>query len=281
MFSSLKKSIFACYNLLMPKTILMCAPTYFDIEYEINPWMSTDNQVNTKRAGEQWQKLYKTYTETLGWDVQLIDPIKKLPDMVFTANGALVIDGKVALPRFKYPQRQPETEYFRAWFEAAGYQDILLPQHNFEGEGDALVWNDIIFGGFGFRSDKASHQELSEFFGKKVIDIELVDPRFYHLDTCLTIVSSDTIALWPKAFSPDTLTLLHELVSHVIEASDEDALVYGLNAMSDGHSIVVPETAKGLIRIYQEHGMTVYPTPITEFQKSGGGVKCLTLELRS
>ncbi len=265
----------------MPKTILMCAPTFFDIEYEINPWMDTANKVDTKLAGKQWQKLQQTYTETLGWDVQLIDPVKNLPDMVFTANGALVIDGKVALPRFRYPERQPETDYFRKWFEAAGYQEILMPQHDFEGEGDALVWNDVIFGGYGFRSNKASHAELAEFFGKKVVDVHLVDERFYHLDTCLTIVSQDTVSLWPKAFSEESLKKIHEIVPNVIEASDEDALVYGLNAMSDGQNIVIPERASGLIRTYRERGMSVFPTPISEFQKSGGGVKCLTLELRT
>ncbi len=243
--------------------------------------MDKGNQVDTKLAGTQWQKLYKTYAETLGWDVQLIEPIKKLPDMVFTANGALVIDGKVALPRFRYAERQPETEYFRQWFEAAGYRDIFLPHNDFEGEGDALVWNDLIFAGHGFRSDKASHHELADFFDKKVIAIELKDPRFYHLDTCLTIVSNDTVALWPKAFSAESLSKIHELVPNVVEATDEDALVYGLNAMSDGKNIVIPQGAHGLIKQYGQRGMTVLPTSITEFQKSGGGVKCLTLELRN
>ncbi len=265
----------------MSKTILMCAPTYFDIEYEINPWMDTQNRVDTKLAGRQWQKLHHTYTETLGWDVQLIDPVKKLPDMVFTANGALVIDGKVALPRFRYPERQPETEVFKKWFEEAGYKDIFLPVNDFEGEGDALVWNDIVFAGYGFRSDKASHAELADFFGKGIIDIQLVDERFYHLDTCLTIVSQDTVALWPKAFSEESLKKIHDTVPNVIEASDEDALVYGLNAMSDGNNIVIPEGAHTLIQAYRNRGMTVHTTPITEFQKSGGGVKCLTLELRN
>ena len=157
---------------------------------------------------------------------------------------------------------------------------IWTPKYDFEGEGDALVWNDIIFAGYPWRSDKSSHKELADFFGKKVVDLQLADARFYHLDTCLTIVDHETVALWPKAFTEATLKLVHETVPNVIEASDEDALVYGLNAMSDGKNIVVPEGANGLIAKYKEKGMNVFPTPISEFQKSGGGVKCLTLELR-
>ncbi len=265
----------------MTKTILMCAPEFFDIEYEINPWMHTDNQVDTSLAKKQWQQLYQIYTDKLDWDVQLIDPVNHLPDMVFTANGALVIDGKVALPRFRHPDRQPETDKFKAWFETAGYNDFLLPKYDFEGEGDALPWNDKIFVGYPWRSDLACHKEIADFFGREVISVQLADARFYHLDTCLTIVSEDTVAVWPKAFTKDSLELIHKTVPHVINASDEDAIAYGLNAMSDGKNIVLSDKATSLIAKYRAHGMTVHPTPISEFKKSGGGVKCLTLELRS
>ncbi len=264
----------------MAKSILMCAPEFFDIEYEINPWMHTDNQVNKTEAKTQWQYLYKIYTEKLSWDVQLIDPVPNLPDMVFTANGALLYKGKVALPRFRQPDRQPETAKFEAWFRSTGYKDLFIPKYDFEGEGDALFWNDILFAGFPWRTDKPAHAELADFFGVKVISLQLADARFYHLDTAMTIVSSDTVALYPKAFTEEALAKVHELVPHVIEANDSDGLAYGLNAMSDGHSIVVPDKATGLIEEYKRRGMIVHPCSITEYQKSGGGVKCLTLELR-
>lgn len=266
--------------MLMPKTILMCAPEYFDIEYEINPWMHTDNQVNTNEAHVQWKYLHKVYTEKLGWDVQLVDPVPHLPDMVFTANGALLRDGKVALPRFRHPDRQPETARFEAWFRAAGYKDIYMPKYDFEGEGDALFWNDTLFAGYPWRTDKASHKEIGDFFGVEVISLQLADARFYHLDTALTIVSNDTVAIYPKAFTEASQQLIHDTVPNVIEASDTDAESYGLNAMSDGKNIVIPDKAAGLIRQYQARGFTVHPCEISEFQKSGGGVKCLTLELR-
>lgn len=259
----------------------MCEPKYFDIAYEINPWMRTDNQVDIHLATIQWHRLYGIYTKQLGWDVKLVKPVDKLPDLVFTANGGLVYKGKVALPHFRHPDRQLETKYFREWFENAGYKDMLMPRYDFEGEGDALVWNDIIFAGYPWRSDKAAHKELAEFFGAKVISLQLADARFYHLDTCLTIVDEQTVALWPKAFTEEALKTVHDTVPNIIEATDEEALIYGLNAMSDTKNIVVPEGANGLISKYQEKGLNVIPTLISEFQKSGGGVKCLTLELRS
>ena len=201
--------------------------------------------------------------------------------MVFTANGALTYRGRVALPHFRQPDRQPETPKFEAWFTSAGYSELFVPKYDFEGEGDALIWNDILFAGYPWRTDKPAHAEVADFLQVKTISLQLIDPRFYHLDTALTIVSNDTVALYPKAFSDESLKKVHETVPHVIEANDEDAVAYGLNAMSDGKSIVIPENAHHLIAKYKEMGLNVIACPISEFQKSGGGVKCLTLELRS
>jgi N-dimethylarginine dimethylaminohydrolase len=263
----------------MSKTILMCPPTYFDIEYEINPWMHASDQVDVELAKKQWSKLEATYRDQLNWQVELINPVKGLPDMVFTANGALVIGGKVALPTFRQPDRQPETTRFKTWFVEHGYSDFLLPKYDFEGEGDALVWNDLIFIGYPWRSDLPSHREIADFFGKKVVSLQLADARFYHLDTCLTIVDDQTVAVWPGAFSKEALAKLHELVPRVVEASEADAIAYGLNAMSDGKTVILSDKAHGLIATYQNLGINCIGLPIGEFQKSGGGVKCLTLEL--
>jgi N-dimethylarginine dimethylaminohydrolase len=260
------------------KNILMCPPAYFDVEYEINPWMHVDNPVDTKGAGRQWQQLHDTYTR-LGWRVSVIDPVPGLPDMVFTANGGLVIDDRVALPRFREPEREGEVEHFRAWFEQRGY-DAFVPRHDFEGEGDALLWKDVIFAGYPWRSDKASHREIARFFEREVVSLQLTDARFYHLDTAFTVVDERTVALYPRAFTQESLDVVRARVPDVIEATDEDALAYGLNAASDGARIVLSDRACGLIDRYRERGMQVLPTPIDEFQKSGGGVKCLSLELR-
>lgn len=268
------------YNAFM-KSVLMCAPKYFDIEYEINAWMHADNQINPDEARRQWQHLYDIYTKQLDWHVELLEPVEHLPDLVFTANGGLVINGKVALPHFRQPERQSETAHDEAWFKAHDYKELFQPKHDFEGEGDALVWNDTIFAGYPWRSDRPAHSELAGFFNTKVISLQLADARFYHLDTCLTIVDAKTVAVWPKAFSKESLALIYETVPNVIEATDNDALVYGLNAMSDGHNIVLSDKAHELIETYKTKGMNPIPTPISEFQKSGGGVKCLTLELRS
>jgi len=262
------------------KQILMCPPTHFDVEYEINPWMHCDNPVHHAAAMAQWQALYDIYTRHLGWTVHLLEPREHLPDLVFTANGGLVIGGKVVLPCFRHPERQGETAHFEAWFRANGLAPLEALVHDFEGEGDVLLWNDVLFAGYPWRSDKLSHRALASQFGLQVVSLQLTDARFYHLDTAFTVVDKHTVALYAPAFTSESLEQVQRIVPKVIFASQEDAVAYGLNAFSDGKHIVLSDRAIGLIDTYRRLGLEVWPTPIGEFQKAGGGVKCLSLELR-
>lgn len=264
----------------MLKEILMCPPTYFDVEYEINPWMHCDIRVDHDRARAQWQALHDIYTQNLGWRVHLLPPQPHLPDLVFTANGGLVLGGRVVLPCFRHPERQGEAPVFEAWFRQQGFDVLAAPIHDFEGEGDALLWNDVLFAGYPWRSDKLSHRTLADKLGLEVIGLQLTDARYYHLDTAFTVVNTRTVALYAPAFTSESVERVQRIVPQVILANEADALGYGLNALSDGEHIVLSDRATGLIDSYRSLGLDVWPTPIGEFQKSGGGVKCLSLELR-
>lgn len=261
------------------KTILMCPPTYFDIEYEINPWMHQNDQPAEDTAASQWQRLYKIYTDQLGWHIELIQPVKGLPDMVFATDCSLIIDGKIMLSHFRYPERRPETDQFEKWFKDKGYTDIKHSNPFFEGGGDTMKFGDKIIAGYGFRSDRAAHDELAEYFSREVISLKIVDPRFYHLDTSLAVLSDDTVAYFPGAIDQESRNLLKAKVPNLIEASEEEAIGFGLNAVSDGHTVICSNESESLLQKYRTAGFDVIGTPILEFRKSGGGVKCLTLEL--
>jgi N-dimethylarginine dimethylaminohydrolase len=262
----------------MPKRYLMCPPTYFDIEYEINAWMNQNDQVDQAKALHQWETIKSIY-ERLGHTVELIDPVKGLPDMIFTANGGQVIDGKVMVAKFKYAQRQPETAIFKDWFEKNGYKPVV-PENDWEGEGDCLPANGLLFAGYGFRSDKAAAAELDHFFKKTVVSLKLIDPRFYHLDTCFCPLDARTIMYFPGAFDEKSLQKIRSSGLMLIEAAEEDADGFGLNAVSDGTNVVLSDHAKGLIGDLRRRGYNPIPVDVSEFKKSGGGVKCVTLELR-
>lgn len=258
----------------------MCPPTYFDIEYEINPWMHLTDQPSELTAEEQWQKLHDLYVNTFNWDVKLINPVKHLPDLVFATDCCLMIDGKIFLSSFRYPERQPETEQYKNWFMANGYTNIRQSKYLFEGGGDTMVCGNKIIAGYGFRSQIESHRELEEYFGKQVISLKIVNPSFYHLDTSLAVLSKDTVAFYPGAIDEDSQKRLKNAIPNCLEATLEEATSFGLNAVSDGKNVITSNASSSLLRKYEDLGFKVFPTPILEFRKSGGGVKCLTLEIK-
>ncbi len=169
-----------------PRHYLMCRPTYFTVSYEINPWMDRHTPVDTALAVAQWERLRDTFRD-LGHTVETIDPVPGLPDMVYAANGATVVDGLVYSARFTHLRAGPEGPAYLKWFADHGYVTHLA-EHVNEGEGDLLVAGDVVLAGTGFRTDRAAHAEAAALWGREVVTLELVDPRFYHLDTALTVL---------------------------------------------------------------------------------------------
>jgi N-dimethylarginine dimethylaminohydrolase len=258
---------------------LMCRPAYFSVDYRINPWMDPTAPYDTALAVRQWTTLRQVFLD-LGHRVDEIDPIPGLPDMVFAANGATVIDGKVLGVQFRDPERADEAPAYRAWFERAGFE-VHEPKFVNEGEGDLLLAGDVLLAGTGFRTAHAAHARAQEVFGRPVITLQLVDPRFYHLDTALCVLDRDTIAYLPEAFSAGSRAVLGQLYPSAVIASMDDAEVLGLNAVSDGRHVVLPSQATGLARQLRDRGYATIGVDLSELRKAGGGPKCCTLEVRS
>ncbi|MCA1709223.1 MAG: amidinotransferase, partial [Actinobacteria bacterium] len=258
---------------------LMCPPTFFDVIYSINPWMEPNKPIDFDLTMAQWEHLHDLYLE-FGHEVELIEPVEGLPDMVFSANGATVVDGVALLAKFLYHERVGEAAAYREWFGVRGYWEIQEPEFTNEGEGDYLVTGRRVLGGTGFRTDRHSHDEAQALFGRPVISLTLVDPRFYHLDTALAVLDDDQIMYYPEAFSLGSRAVLRELYPNAIVASDLDAEVFGLNAVSDGRHVVLPQGATHLIGALRAGGFEPVGVDVSELLKAGGGVKCCTLELR-
>ncbi|GAA0445713.1 dimethylargininase [Streptomyces olivaceiscleroticus] len=263
----------------VPRRLLMCPPRHFDVTYSINPWMEPAKPVDGGLALAQWERLRALYRE-LGHTVEVVEPAGGLPDMVFAANGATVIDGKVLGARFRHEERTAEGPLYLSWLRAHGFPEAYWPEHVNEGEGDYLLAGRRLLAGTGFRTDPRSHAEAQEFFGVPVTGLTLVDPRFYHLDTALAVLSDDEIMYYPEAFTPGSRAVLRELFPDALTATAEGAAVFGLNAFSDGRHVLLPEAATGLAAGLRERGFEPIGVDLTELLKAGGSVKCCTLELR-
>ncbi|WP_326599874.1 dimethylargininase [Streptomyces sp. NBC_01803] len=266
-----------------PRRYLTCEPRHFDVLYAINPWMREGTPVDTERALTQWRTLVAAYRDH-GHTVETVEPTPGLPDMVFAANAALVLGGRVLGSRFHAPRRQPESAAYEIWFKAAGF-DVHEPQAVCEGEGDLVPVGPYVLAGTGFRTAPAAHQEVQEFFGVPTIGLRLTDPRFYHLDTALFSLEDGergggNVAYYPGAFSPGSRAVLERLFPDAVIATEDDALAFGLNAVCDGRHVFIDPGARSLIGRLAHRGYVPVPVDLSEFRKAGGGIKCCTQEIR-
>jgi N-dimethylarginine dimethylaminohydrolase len=257
----------------------MTSPQFFAVDYAINPWMDTHNPVDTAVAVAQWEHLRDTYLR-LGHVVDLVAPVPGLPDMVYAANGGLILNGTAVVARFKYPQRQQESIAYAGWMRSQGYTPVQT-QHVNEGQGDLLPVGETILAGTGFRTDPRAHAEIAEIFGRPVVSLQLVDPRFYHLDTALSVLDDATIAYYPPAFTESSRAQLETLFPDAIVVESVDAYVFGLNVVSDGRHVVYPAAAVGFAEQLTQAGFEPIGVEMSELLKGGGSVKCCTLEVYS
>ena len=260
--------------------VLMCRPEYYTVSYKINPWMNPLRKPEKSMADHQWNALYQVLKKT-GMKIRLIPPEPFLPDMVFTANGGLVFDNIFILSNFRHPERQPETARFQAWAQAKGFDVRCLPQgHYFEGEGDALVFGEILVAGFRFRSDIRSHLHVGMILQREVLSVELVDPDYYHLDTCFCPLDPASALYYPDAFDEYGKKVLERTVPNLIPVSTEDARRFCCNAIVSGKSVIMNHCSTALKEILENLGFTLYLLEFSEFMKSGGSSKCMVLLIR-
>ena len=261
------------------RTLLLCPPEYYGTEYEINPWMDRTRDAEPDLARAQWQGLHDKL-QSLGCRIEQISPQKKLPDMVFTANGGLVVGKQFICSNFRFSERRGEEQFFEKWFREHGYEVLRLPEGLFfEGEGDALFGRDILFCGYRFRSDIRSHQLLGEMLKCLVISVELVQERYYHLDTCFCPLPDGSAVWYPAAFDDYGQRAIRHHVPQLIEVVPEEAGRFACNAVVLDREIVLPQGCPKLCGALSERGYQRHELPMTEFLKAGGACKCLVLSV--
>jgi N-dimethylarginine dimethylaminohydrolase len=262
---------------------VMCAPDYYDVSYVINPWMDGNiNRVEISRSRRQWQRLYELIAERA--EVELVAPQTGLPDMPFIANAGLVFEDKIILSRFLHPERQGEEKYFEDWFAAHDYKICKLPPDiAFEGAGDCLLDRSepLLWAGYGFRSDFASHAYLAGYLELDVLSLRLVDERFYHLDTCFCPLEGGHLLYFPQAFDADSQRLIADMIpsERRIVVAEPDAITFACNAINIGDDVILNQVSASLCGQLADAGFNAVQTDLSEFIKGGGAAKCLTLRL--
>jgi N-dimethylarginine dimethylaminohydrolase len=270
--------------------LLMCEPAHFAINYSINPWMEPAKWAAAAHAvaEQQWAGL-EAALRASGAAIDYVAPQAGLPDLVFTANAAVVLDGIALLARFRHPERQGEEPVFAAAFEGLRERGLiertvtLADGMVMEGAGDCLFdeARNLFWMGFGQRSERRAVDAVTETFGLGVVPLELVDPRFYHLDTAFCPLPSGDVIYHAGAFTDEGRIAIASRVAEAkrIVLSEEEAAQFSANAVCVGRTIVMSRCTDGLRKRLERRGYQVAAAPLDTFLGSGGSAACLTLRL--
>ncbi len=263
--------------------LLMCPPSNFAVTYDINPWMSPHIGTATPDAGRQWDRLVETLQCAGNVQIERVEPRPGVPDLVFTANAALVSGSLAVMSSFRHPERRREQGFYRSSLVRHGFATTFLESAYFEGAGDALFdrRRPLLYMGYGWRSDRVAAAQISETLGVRTVPLLLVDERFYHLDTCFCPLGSGHVLVFMDAFSAHTQKMLRRTVEpeFLIELSLQDALAFACNAVEIEETLVVHDASQRLRDQLHAIGYRVFATDLSEFHKAGGSAKCLTLKL--
>ncbi len=263
--------------------VLMCAPMHYRVDYTINPWMEDQiGKADNALAMRQWTNLARLLAREA--ELAFVAPAPGLPDMVFTANAGLAIGGTAVVSHFATKEREPEERPFRAWFEAEGFEIAPWPWDiAFEGAGDALIdySRSLIWCGHGWRSSARAAPLLETIFARRVVGLRLVDPCFYHLDTCFCPLADGWLIYYPLAFDAASRRAIAELVpaEKRIEVGEDDARLFACNAVEVNGRVFLNGASEDLRRRLRAAGFKPVLTALSEFLKAGGAAKCLTLKL--
>jgi N-dimethylarginine dimethylaminohydrolase len=267
----------------MMARLLMCPPTNFAVAYDINPWMTSNVGAATPGAMRQWERLVETLQCAGDVTIERIESRPGMPDLVFTANAALISGNLAIMSSFRHPERRREQGTHRRFLSQSGFATTFLQQTFFEGAGDALFdrVRPILYAGYGWRSERTATTQLAETLAVRTVPLLLVDERFYHLDTALCPLGNGHVMAFMDAFSPHAQKLLRRTIEpeYLIEVSLEDAFAFACNAVEVGDAIVLHSASVRLRERLNAAGYRVFATELDEFHKAGGSAKCLTLRL--
>jgi N-dimethylarginine dimethylaminohydrolase len=272
-----------------PQSILMCDPWHFSVIDVKNAFMEGNvNRTSAIIAAQQWDAL-RHELEKLGHQFELIRSCQDREDMVFSANQVLLGEDTekhkyVVLANMVHPSRQLEIPYFEKWFRIHGYRILQLQgidkSHKppyFEGQGDAL-WHhgvQLLWGGWGHRSEFVAFQELSGLLDVPILTLHLVHPRFYHLDTAFCPLNRNTVMYYPKAFDIHGNELIRHFFKDIIVVDDADAENFACNALPLGKDVLLQKGSNRVCAYLRQHGFNPIEVETSEFMKSGGSVSCL------
>lgn len=264
----------------MNARFLMCSPDHFDVTFEINPWMTRAQRPDRPAAWREWRALMANL-RAAGAEVFSYESQPGLSDMVFPTDVAVASGGRFMRARFLHPERRAEAAFGAAWLTGQGFEEIEWPDEPgvyLEG-GDTAAFGDTIVCGTGFRTSAGAARHISAAHGVDVLAVSLVDPHFYHLDMSFCPLDARRAICAPDAWDEAARRAVAALVPEPLVITREEALTFCTNSVVVGQTIVMPACPPRVRERLQEWGYRIVVSPVREFLKAGGGIRCMSLDL--
>ena len=281
-------------------TRVLIKPNTFNIfkyQKNQNPYIDIDHRVTLNKVITQHNNLEKIFSNKMVYKIE--KPQYNLPDIVFVANGGLSlprIPNTIILPYMKYQQRKEELEYLEKIYKSIKLNIISFPGNNsapFEGQAE-LKWfynGRKAICGYGHRSTEETFDIIQNLFNKLYTEHYLAPPEllilplesadYYHLDVAMLEFDDSKCIVHKKAFSEVSINKMKKFLGkenvHVIDTSDKMCL----NAVVDGRNLVTHKITDSNVKSFLEKTVKrqLIEVDTTEFEKSGGSVRCMTLDL--
>jgi N-dimethylarginine dimethylaminohydrolase len=258
--------------------LLMCRPDFFEIAYQINPYMDLSKQPDREILKAEYAQIVAAHIAA-GRTIRFMEPVDGLPDMTYTANQALIRGKKAVLANLP-KERAGELQYVREWLISNGYEVFDCP-YLLSGQGDALpTGTGAVIKGRGWRSDPKSDRFVEEKLGYEIIPIQTKGPEWYDNDLVFGILKPGLIAVCFEALDEPSQKLIRARQDlKTLEVSLGEAEKGACNLVSDGTTVTMMDGAPKLAANLRELGFTVVELPITQLWLGGGGIRCTTLAL--
>ncbi len=281
--------------------LLTVSPELFDIKYPINPWMREAHKVNHMRAAHQYdafQRLLRAHGTVFTIPAATMDPEGNLPDIIFAADAAVFLPGlrepTAVLSNMSRKHRQPESNRWRQFFQSSAIKLLELNEGFFEGSGEAIFTPDFkrCFCGYGIRTSKRGALALNilmerEYRRQAATDskpifhmIKLINPKFFHLDLCFRPLPSNKALIRRNAIAPHSIELIEAIYGrdNLIDVDDNEPFACN-GIIHDRYYICASGISDKTIEAIESSGIKVLTTPMTEFEKGGGSLKCMVLPI--
>jgi N-dimethylarginine dimethylaminohydrolase len=276
-------------------------PTTFeilDMQHGQNPYIDIKHRVDKAKVARQHKAVETAFDHMVTY--RLPHTTEKLPDIVFVANGGLALPRLpvplVILPWMKYPQRRAEGPYLDAMFAKLGIATHPFPgsrEAPFEGAAE-LKWfhgGQLAVCGPGWRSTRETFRRLRALLkeiyeeygleGPDLLVLPLISDNYYHLDVAMLEFDDDKCVIHKRAFSPASIRALQKALgpSNVTVLDTTDS--FCLNAVVDGRRLITHKLTDPAVRPILERatGRRVHEVDTSEFERSGGSVRCMTLDI--